>query len=48
MMSGYRAHFAAIDPAVVEAKLVEAGFDTAEGSLGSLADRPVKMVRAVR
>ena len=41
-------HFAEIDPAVVAAKLVAAGFASAEGSMGSMADRPVKLVRATR
>ena len=41
-------HFTEIDPAAVAAKLVEAGFVSAEGSTGSMADRPVKVVRAVR
>ena len=41
-------HFAEIDPAAVEAKLVAAGFAKVEGSKGSLAARPVKMVRATR
>lgn len=41
-------HFAEIDPAVVAAKLVDSGFVSAEGSAGSMADRPVKVVRAVR
>lgn len=41
-------HFAEIDPAVVEAKLVAVGFADVEGSLGSMAARPVKMVRATR
>ena len=43
-----RHHFATIDPAAVEAKLIAAGFASAEGSNGSMADRPVKLVRAVR
>lgn len=41
-------HFADVDPAAVATKLIEAGFVSAEGSAGSMADRPVKMVRAVR
>jgi ubiquinone/menaquinone biosynthesis C-methylase UbiE len=41
-------HFAEIDPAAVGAKLNAAGFASAEGATGSFADRPVKMVRAVR
>ena len=41
-------HFAEIDPAAVEAKLIAAGFTNVEGSMGSMADRPVKMVRATR
>jgi ubiquinone/menaquinone biosynthesis C-methylase UbiE len=41
-------HFTEIDPAEVEAKLIAAGFASAEGSNGSMADRPAKMVRAVR
>jgi ubiquinone/menaquinone biosynthesis C-methylase UbiE len=41
-------HFAEIDPSIVEAKLVAAGFASAEGSMGTMAGRPVKMVRATR
>ena len=41
-------HFVQIDPAVVEKKLLEAGFVSAEGSTGSIADRPAKVIRAVR
>jgi ubiquinone/menaquinone biosynthesis C-methylase UbiE len=41
-------HFAQIDPAVVEMKLLTAGFVSAEGSTGSMADRPAKVIRAVR
>ena len=41
-------HFTEIDPAAVEAKLVAAGFAKVEGSNGSMAARPVKMVRATR
>ena len=41
-------HFAEIDPESVQAKLIEAGFASAEGSIGSVADRPAKVVRAVR
>jgi ubiquinone/menaquinone biosynthesis C-methylase UbiE len=41
-------HFAEIDPVVMEAKLVAAGFAGAEGSMGSMAGRPVKLVRATR
>ena len=41
-------HFVEIDPAAVGAKLIAAGFAKAEGSLGSIAARPVKMVRATR
>ena len=41
-------HFTEVDPAVMAAKLIEAGFVSAEGSAGSMADRPVKVVRAVR
>jgi ubiquinone/menaquinone biosynthesis C-methylase UbiE len=41
-------HFAEIDPAAVEAKLSAVGFADVEGSLGSMAARPVKMVRATR
>jgi ubiquinone/menaquinone biosynthesis C-methylase UbiE len=44
----HRHHFATIDPADVEAKLIAAGFASAEGSHASMADRPVKMVRATR
>ena len=41
-------HFAEIDPATVEAKLTAAGFALADGSTGSMAGRPVKVVRATR
>jgi ubiquinone/menaquinone biosynthesis C-methylase UbiE len=41
-------HFSEIDPAAVAAKLIEAGFVSAQGSTGSMADRPAKMVRATR
>jgi len=41
-------HFAEIDPAAVEAKLVAAGFASAHGSTATMADRPVKVVRAER
>lgn len=41
-------HFTQIDPAVVAAKLIAAGFVTAEGSTGPIAARPVKVVRATR
>ncbi len=41
-------HFTEIDPAVVEAKLIAAGFASVEGSNGSMADRPAKVVRATR
>jgi SAM-dependent methyltransferase len=41
-------HFAEIDPAAVAAKLTAAGFTSAEGSTGSMADRPAKVVRAIR
>jgi ubiquinone/menaquinone biosynthesis C-methylase UbiE len=41
-------HFAEIDPVAVEAKLVVAGFADVEGSKGTMAARPVKMVRATR
>jgi hypothetical protein len=45
----HRAHqFTEIDPAAVAAKLTEAGFAVAEGSTGSMAGRPVKVVRATR
>jgi ubiquinone/menaquinone biosynthesis C-methylase UbiE len=46
---GHRArHFADIDPAAVAAKLIDSGFVSAEGSTDSMADRPAKVVRAVR
>jgi ubiquinone/menaquinone biosynthesis C-methylase UbiE len=41
-------HFTDIDPATIEAKLIAAGFADVEGSNGSMAARPVKMVRATR
>ena len=41
-------HFAEIDPAAVDAKLIAAGFVVAEGTVGSIADRPAKIVRATR
>ena len=41
-------HFAEIDPVAVEAKLIAAGFAAVEGSKGTMAARPVKMVRARR
>lgn len=41
-------HFTEIDPSAVEAKLIEVGFATVEGTTGSVAARPVKMVRATR
>ncbi len=41
-------HFAQIDPAVVAAKLLAAGFAGAEGSTDSMGDRPAKVVRADR
>lgn len=41
-------HFATIDPAAVASRLIAAGFASAEGSHGSIADRPVKLVRATR
>ena len=41
-------HFAEIDPADVGTKLTAAGFSGVDGSVGSLAGRPVKMVRATR
>jgi ubiquinone/menaquinone biosynthesis C-methylase UbiE len=41
-------HFTEIDPVAMAAKLIEAGFVSAEGSAGSMADRPAKVVRAVR
>ena len=41
-------HFTHIDPAVVAAKLIAAGFVSADGSTDSIATRPVKVVRAAR
>ncbi len=41
-------HFTEIDPSAVEAKLIAVGFATVEGTTGSVAARPVKMVRATR
>ena len=41
-------HFSEIDPEDVERKLTAAGFAKVEGSQGSMAARPVKMVRATR
>ena len=41
-------HFTEIDPEAVGKKLIEAGFSGVEGSMGSMAGRPVKMVRAAR
>jgi ubiquinone/menaquinone biosynthesis C-methylase UbiE len=41
-------HFAEIDPEAVAEKLRAAGFASAEGSMASMADRPVKLVRATR
>lgn len=41
-------HFAKIDPAAVAAKLIDAGFVSADGVTDSMADRPAKVVRAVR
>ena len=41
-------HFSEIDPEDVETKLTAAGFTKVEGSQGSMAARPVKMVRATR
>jgi|SRR4051794_18464106 len=41
-------HFIQIDPSIVAAKLIAAGFVSADGSTGSIADRPVKVVRATR
>jgi ubiquinone/menaquinone biosynthesis C-methylase UbiE len=46
--SSHRHHFAEIDASVVAAKLSAAGFASAEGSANSMADRPVKVVRARR
>jgi ubiquinone/menaquinone biosynthesis C-methylase UbiE len=47
--SAHRArHFIQIDPAAVAAKLIAAGFAEAEGALSSMANRPVKVVRATR
>ena len=44
----HRHRFADIDPVAVAAKLSAAGFESAAGSTGSMADRPVKVVRATR
>jgi ubiquinone/menaquinone biosynthesis C-methylase UbiE len=41
-------HFTEIDPVAMEGKLIAAGFSKVEGSNGSMAARPVKMVRATR
>lgn len=41
-------HFTEVEPEAVAAKLIEAGFASAEGSAGSMADRPAKVVRAAR
>ena len=41
-------HFARIDPAAVAASLIAAGFASAEGSHDSMANRPAKLVRAIR
>ena len=41
-------HFSEIDPTDVGARLMEAGFAGVEGSTGSMAGRPVKVVRATR
>ncbi len=41
-------HFTEIDPSAVEAKLIAVGFATVAGTTGSVAARPVKMVRATR
>ena len=41
-------NFSEIDPSDVEAKLMAAGFAKVEGSKGSIAARPVTMVRATR
>ncbi len=41
-------HFAEIDPVTVAATLTAAGFGSAEGSTGSMAGRPAKVVRATR
>ncbi len=41
-------HFDDIDPVAVAAKLMAAGFASADGSQGPMAGRPVKMVRATR
>ncbi len=41
-------HFTKIDPAAIAAKLIAAGFASVEGSNTSMADRPVKVVRATR
>jgi len=41
-------HFIEIDPAALAAKLTAAGFTTAEGSTGTIASRPVRVVRATR
>jgi ubiquinone/menaquinone biosynthesis C-methylase UbiE len=41
-------HFNEIDPVAMEGKLIAAGFAKVEGSNGSMAARPVKMVRATR
>ena len=41
-------HFNTIDPEAVAAKLIAAGFTSADGSHASMADRPVKVVHAVR
>lgn len=46
--TAHRHHFATIDPAAVAASLIAAGFASAEGSHGSMADRPAKLVRATR
>jgi ubiquinone/menaquinone biosynthesis C-methylase UbiE len=41
-------HFTEIDPVAMEGKLIAVGFAKVEGSNGSMAARPVKMVRATR
>ncbi len=43
-----RRHFLDIDPATVAGKLLAAGFGSAEGSVGSMAGRPAKVVRSTR
>ena len=41
-------HFTEIDPADFESRLIAKDFAGAEGSLGSIAGRPAKIVRATR